>query len=179
MCGGGGWVRSSSRVWHLWFVFIRLLFASLALPILFGLFIGWPDCTSWNEISGKRIGWGVRGRDRKGPVEREWKHRNFIHDFPRVPEVKHFGRCARPPVLLAWYLADKVAQSCVHYEIRGPEGYGEWKKWCGWRTRRPIVQFILPRGHSIAFTRSEIKFLPAIMTRVKLQTAIVKPDKCI
>lgn len=68
-------------------------------------------------------------------MEREWKQRNFIHDFPRVPEVKHFGQCALvrtrarattgPP---AWYLADKVAQSCVHYEIRGPEEYDEWKK---------------------------------------------------
>lgn len=36
----------------------------------------------------------MRGGDRKGTMEREWKQRNFIHDFPRVPEVKHFGRCA-------------------------------------------------------------------------------------
>jgi hypothetical protein len=40
-----GWdLRAESDIW--WFVFIRLLFASLAPPILFGLFIGRPNCTS-------------------------------------------------------------------------------------------------------------------------------------
>jgi hypothetical protein len=93
------WGRESLRaVWHLWFVFIWLLFAPFALPILFGLFIGRPNCTSWNEISGKRIGWGARGRDRKG-VETEELHTWF----PPSPWSEAFRAMrvrtsARPPV---------------------------------------------------------------------------------
>ena len=59
---------------------------------------------------------------------RRGTERNFIHDFPRVPEARHFWQCAlieahghRPA---AWYLADKVAQSCVHYEIQRTKGRG-------------------------------------------------------
>lgn len=162
--------RANSRrdlpvIWHLWFVFIRLLFAPFALPILFSLFIGRPNCMSWNEISGEEKSdeeWEVEiERDR---VEREWKQRNFIHDFPRVPEVKYFGQCSyerRDHRLAAWNLADKVAQSCVHYEIRGAEGYGEWKKWNAGQTRRSIVTpTYLPWTHRRVFSCSVIKLLP-------------------
>lgn len=97
--------------------------SSPSLPSFFScLFVGLPNCTQRNrgfprkEIGGGRFRWkGIGGTER-----------NFIHDFPRVPEAKHFWQCAlieahghRPA---AWYLADKVAQSCVHYEIQRTKG---------------------------------------------------------
>lgn len=114
----------------------------------------------------------MRGRDRKGPVEREWKQRNFIHDFPRVPEVKHFGQCAlvraRDHWLAAWYLADKVAQSCVHYEIRGPEEYQRVEKVerCS-QTRRPITPI---RRESVVVESHIFLFGDEISARVMIMT---------
>jgi hypothetical protein len=63
----------------------------------------------------------------------------------------------------------------VHYEIRGPEGYGASGKSDADKADCAVQPVAATRD---AFPRSEIKFLPAmIVTRVKLQAAIVKPDK--
>jgi len=66
----------------------------------------------------------------------------------------------------------------VHYEIRGPEGYGASGKSDADKAADCTVHPAAATRDAVAFPRSEIKFLPAmIVTRVKLQAAIVKPDK--
>lgn len=107
-----------------------------SFPILSGLFIGRPNCTSWNEISGKRIGWGMRGRDRKGPGRKGVETEELHTWFPPSPWSETFramrrARTSARPLrgsASARYLADKVAQSCVHYEIREAEEYERAEK---------------------------------------------------
>lgn len=125
--------RDLPVIWHLWFVFIRLLFAPFALPILFSLFIGRPNCMSWNEISGEE----KSDEEREVEIERDQGGKGMeteeLHTwFPPSPWSEVFRAMlvwARDHRLAVWNLADKVAQSCVHYEIREAEGYDEWKKW--------------------------------------------------
>lgn len=79
--------------------------APFALPILFRPFHRPAELyvvkRNFRQENPEREG----RRDRKGRtrLEREWKQRNFIHDFPRVPQVKHFGRCA----LVRWRARDQ------------------------------------------------------------------------
>lgn len=116
----------------------------------------------------REIGWGVRGRDRKGSGGKGMETEELHTWFPPSPSSEVFRAMlvrARDHRLAAWNLADKVAQSCVHYEIREAEGYGEWKKWNAGQTRRPIVTPILPIPHRRVayFIFRWLNFCPRVM----------------
>lgn len=106
----------------------------LSFPFYSGLSIGRPNSTSRNEISGKRIVmevWEERSRDRKRDRLKGSGNRGTSYMIS-LESLKWSISCnARDHWSAARYLADKVAQSCVHYEIRGAEGYvkREMSRW--------------------------------------------------